>query len=561
MTLYAKWDVEKIQVTKKFETADGSSLKANVQVNINLGTTFNDGPDSITGYIYQGYKTDNGSLVPSTAGPNITPQAAGIDITVTYVYNVAQYTLTYNHNASTSGSVPANRSYNYNEDVTVSDQGNLLKDNHTFLGWATNSSATVPDKLAGSAFKITTDTTLYAVWKANNANVKYVVTYQPGAYGTFSAQSTGNLSLGDTTPSAPKATAQFGWSFTGWSPMAPSLTVTGNAIYVAQWTRNLYTVQFVDWNGTLINSQQVAYGGDATEPTNPTRSGYTFIGWNRAYTNVQANVTVTALYRVIPAPPRPDLAPDLYTVLFVNWDGSILNTQQVSPGDDAMTPNNPTRAGYIFTTWDSAYSNVQSDITVTALYDEVVVNDPTPELAASNTTNTAQPTQKGTPSQVHRQETLQIIKESGLPVLTIGNNEIPLVGLPGMMVWALTNLILCTLGILFAIITTRRLLQRKKGHYTANTMERYRGKNTQLLRKQHSHVTLVIATVMGLLGIIVFMITENMTNLMVLVDQWTFINAVIFAVEITALVLSSKNMKKNDRVVESEESFTELFGQ
>gem|GEM_PF-5879374 len=57
-----------------------------------------------------------------------------------------------------------------------------------------------------------------------------------------------------------------------------------------------YTVTFKDWDGTVLSSEQVAEGGSATPPANPTREGYTFIGWSGNYTNVQQNETVTATY-------------------------------------------------------------------------------------------------------------------------------------------------------------------------------------------------------------------------------------------------------------------------
>ena len=58
-----------------------------------------------------------------------------------------------------------------------------------------------------------------------------------------------------------------------------------------------YTVTFKDWNGTVLKTQQVAYGGAATPPTTPTRPGYTFIGWDKAYSYITANTVITALYR------------------------------------------------------------------------------------------------------------------------------------------------------------------------------------------------------------------------------------------------------------------------
>ena len=61
-------------------------------------------------------------------------------------------------------------------------------------------------------------------------------------------------------------------------------------------TPTTYTVTFKDWDGTVLKTQQVAYGGAATPPANPTRPGYTFTGWDRSYSYITANTVITAQY-------------------------------------------------------------------------------------------------------------------------------------------------------------------------------------------------------------------------------------------------------------------------
>lgn len=58
-----------------------------------------------------------------------------------------------------------------------------------------------------------------------------------------------------------------------------------------------YTVTFVDWDGTVLKTQTVEEGNNATPPSNPTRSGYIFIGWDKSYNNITSNLTITAQYR------------------------------------------------------------------------------------------------------------------------------------------------------------------------------------------------------------------------------------------------------------------------
>ena len=128
------------------------------------------------------------------------------------------------------------------------------------------------------------------------------------------------------------------------------------------YSANTYTVTFKDWNGTVLKTQQVQYGGAATAPANPTRTGYTFTGWDKAFTNVTANLVVTAQYSI-----------NTYTVTFKDWNVTVLKTQQVQYGGAATAPANPTRTGYTFTGWDQAFTNVTANLVVTAQY---VQNEP-----------------------------------------------------------------------------------------------------------------------------------------------------------------------------------------
>ena len=123
-----------------------------------------------------------------------------------------------------------------------------------------------------------------------------------------------------------------------------------------------HTVTFKDWNGSVLKTQSVFHGGAATAPANPTRTGYTFTGWDKAFNNVTADLVVTAQYSI-----------NTYTVTFKDWNGTVLKTQQVQYGGAATAPANPTRAGYTFTGWDKAFTNVTANLVVTAQY---VQNEP-----------------------------------------------------------------------------------------------------------------------------------------------------------------------------------------
>ncbi len=119
----------------------------------------------------------------------------------------------------------------------------------------------------------------------------------------------------------------------------------------------ILTVRFVDYNGTELKSEQVVYGNAATPPTDPTREGHAFAGWDRAFNAVTANMTVTARYAI-----------NTYTVTFVDFDGTVLGTDTADWNTAATAPSDPAREGHTFTGWDRAFNAVTADMTVTAQY-------------------------------------------------------------------------------------------------------------------------------------------------------------------------------------------------
>lgn len=59
-----------------------------------------------------------------------------------------------------------------------------------------------------------------------------------------------------------------------------------------------YTVKFLNADYTLLKTEKVPCGGDATAPANPTLGGYTFKGWDKDFTNVHNDLTVLATYSI-----------------------------------------------------------------------------------------------------------------------------------------------------------------------------------------------------------------------------------------------------------------------
>ena len=124
-------------------------------------------------------------------------------------------------------------------------------------------------------------------------------------------------------------------------------------------TSTTYTVRFLDWDNSVISTQTVTSGGSATAPSNPTRDGYVFTGWDKSFTNITANTDIHAQYTI-----------KTYTVRFLDWNGTVLDTQTINHGSNATPPPNPTRDGYTFSGWSGNYTNVTADVDIIAQYKE-----------------------------------------------------------------------------------------------------------------------------------------------------------------------------------------------
>jgi len=74
-----------------------------------------------------------------------------------------------------------------------------------------------------------------------------------------------------------------------------------------------------------------------------------------------------------------------YTVVFKDYDGTVLKTEEVESGKSATAPANPTRNGYEFAGWSGSYTNVTSNVEIIATY----VENNNPMLGVSNANATA----------------------------------------------------------------------------------------------------------------------------------------------------------------------------
>ncbi|MBQ1390722.1 MAG: cell wall-binding repeat-containing protein [Firmicutes bacterium] len=119
-----------------------------------------------------------------------------------------------------------------------------------------------------------------------------------------------------------------------------------------------YTVTFTDGLENILKTETVEKWQAATAPADPVREGYAFAGWDKSFRYVTQDLTVNAKWK--PA----------FTVTFVDGLGNTLKTENVMIAKPATPPEEPTREGYIFDGWDTDFSRVLEDLTVTALWKE-----------------------------------------------------------------------------------------------------------------------------------------------------------------------------------------------
>lgn len=168
----------------------------------------------------------------------------------------------------------------------------------------------------------------------------------------------------------PDDPARDGWIFGGWytesgceNPYDFSTPVTDNITLYAKWARNTYTVTFNNGYGddyaagTPWAPQYVEYQGYLAAPTeNPTRDGYSFLGWSTepdgtthwdfAQNQVLGSFTLYAVWE------KNDYTLFYHNVENANNAALFYNVTPIHYGDVINEPEeNPERDSFIFQGW------------------------------------------------------------------------------------------------------------------------------------------------------------------------------------------------------------------
>ena len=351
MTITAQWTVNQYTIT--FDTDGGSEVAPITQ---DYGTAIT-APAAPTreGYTFTGWD----KTIPAT-------MPAG-DMTITAQWTVNQYTITYDLDGGTAEGNPDT----YTVETDAFTLKNPTRPGYTFTGWS-GTGLTGEDNLTVTIPKGSTGNRSYtAHWSLNT----YSITYDLNG-GTASGNPTSyTVESATITLNQPTKT---GYTFTGWSGTdltgEDNLTVTipagstGDRSYTAHWSLNTYSITYDLDGGTASGNPDFYTVESSTITLNPpTRTGYTFIGWSGTDLSGSDNLTVTI--------PTGSIGNRSYTAhwslntysITYDLDGGTAfgNPDSYTVESAAITLNEPTKAGYVFTGWSGTDLVGEDNLTVT----------------------------------------------------------------------------------------------------------------------------------------------------------------------------------------------------
>ena len=320
LTLYPVWNANQYTIT--FDTNGGSEIAPITQ---DYGTAIT-APANPTreGYTFMGWEREIPKTMPAE------------NMTVTAQWEINRYTITFD---TAGGSEIAPITQDYGTKITA--PADPTRKGYTFKGWDKEIPKTMPAE----------NMTVKAQWEIN----QYAITFDTNG-GSEIAPITQDYGTNITSPADP---TRKGYTFKGWDKEIPKTMPAENMTVKAQWEINQYAINFDTAGGSEIAPITQNYGSNITAPANPTREGYTFIGWDREIpkTVPAENITVTAQWEI-----------NRYTITFDTAGGSEIAPITQDYGSNITAPADPTRKGYTFKGWDKEIPKTMpaENITITA---------------------------------------------------------------------------------------------------------------------------------------------------------------------------------------------------
>ena len=318
ITYTATWTINQYTIT--FDTDGGSEVAAITQDYASAVTA--PAAPTKTGYTFKGWDKEIPATMPAE------------NVTIKAQWQINQYTITFD---TDGGTEVAAITQDYASAVTA--PADPTKTGYTFKGWDKEIPATMPAE----------NVTIKAQWQIN----QYTITFDTDG-GSEVAAITQDYASAVTAPAAPTKT---GYTFKGWDKEIPATMPAENVTIKAQWQINQYTVKFVA-DGEELKSETLDYNSAITAPADPVKEGHTFMGWDPSYVDgakVPANdVTYTAVWKS-----------NQYTITFDTDGGSEVAAITQDYATAVTAPADPTKTGYTFKGWDKEIPATMPDENVT----------------------------------------------------------------------------------------------------------------------------------------------------------------------------------------------------
>ena len=317
----------------------GCTAREGGGVHVEAGGRFEMSAGTITGCTagQEEGKTANGVFI--AAGGRFT-QSPGAQITGEVI---GAYTVTFQ---SEGGSEVASQ---IRANAPADRPADPTKEGYTFIGWYNGESEW------NFETPVTENLTLTAKWQLN----RYTITFDT-AGGSEVAPITQDYGTTITPPAAPPRT---GYTFAGWDREIPTTMPAEDMTITARWTVNQYTITFKPENGGQDIVIKQDYGTAITAPANPTKTGYTFAGWDKTIPSTMpaGDMAITARWQV-----------NQYTITFKPENGGQDIVIKQDYGTAITAPANPTKTGYTFAGWDKTIPSTMpaGDMAITARWTE-----------------------------------------------------------------------------------------------------------------------------------------------------------------------------------------------
>ena len=320
----AIWDEAEFTIT--FVT-DGGTVISPITQKYNTDVTAPADPTK-TGYTFEGWDKEIPSKMPAS------------NLTITAKWKINEYTLSYYVDNEVY------KSAKVTFDSEIVPEPAPIKEGYTFSGWK----ETIPLRMPANDVTIT----------GNFSISKYTITFDTDG-GTAVDPITQDYNTAIVKPSDPTRT---GYTFLGWDKEIPSTMPAEDMTIKAQWQINQYTITFDTDGGTEVSSITQNYNTVIAKPSDPTKTGYTFLGWDKEIPSTMPaeNMTIKAQWKI------NEYTLSYYT--YVNDVPTLYKSEKIAYNTEVIAEAPAEQEGYTFSGWKEVIPSVMpaNDVTITGTF-------------------------------------------------------------------------------------------------------------------------------------------------------------------------------------------------